>query len=110
MASLRGAPRDIPFRLDAETLRQGLNFALDTDIGPFYLLGEVRGVGFYEECAKDCIRIEMFGKVFSILALDKLILAKRTAGRPKDLALVAELEAILEYETINKFHSEDNVD
>src|SRR5215471_2987048 len=106
-ASLRGAPKDIPFRLNAETLRHVLNFTFDTDIGPLDLLGEVRGVGFYEECAKDCIRIEMFGEVFCILALAKLILAKRAAGRPKDMAVLAELEAILEFETVNKLRSED---
>lgn len=107
-AALRGAPRDIPFRLDLETLRRGLNFTFDTDIGPLDLLGEVRGVGFYKECLEGSIRIEMFGETFHILALEKLIVAKRTAGRVKDLAMLAELEAILEYETVNKSSSEDN--
>lgn len=30
---LRGAPPDLPFRLDAATLRSGLNFTLSTDLG-----------------------------------------------------------------------------
>lgn len=97
-ATLRGAPKDIPFRLDAQTLQHGLNFTFDTDIGPLDLLGEVRGVGGYSHCLEGCIQIEMFGNVFKILALDKLIAAKRAAGRPKDRAMLLELEAILEYE------------
>jgi hypothetical protein len=32
-ARLRNAPEDIPFILDAETLRRGLNFTFTTDIG-----------------------------------------------------------------------------
>jgi predicted nucleotidyltransferase len=99
-ATFRGAPSDIPFRLEAQTLRHGLNFTFDTDIGPLDLLGEVRGVGGYSHCLEGCIQIEMFGNVFKVLALDKLIVAKRTAGRPKDVAMLPELEAILEYEKI----------
>ena len=105
-AGLRGAPKNIPFRLDAESLRRGLNFTFDTDLGPLDLLGEVRGVGFYQQCLEDSIRIQMFGDTFSIIALDKLIIAKRTAGRVKDLAILAELEAILEYERANNSPSE----
>src|SRR5580693_7594428 len=39
--TLRGAPPGLPFLWDAETLRRGLNFTLDTDIGSLDLLGEV---------------------------------------------------------------------
>ncbi|HYX31136.1 MAG TPA: hypothetical protein VE863_21545 [Pyrinomonadaceae bacterium] len=69
-AGLRGAPKNLTFRLDPETLRRGLNCTFETDIGPLDLLGEVRGVGFYEHCLEDSIRIEMFGEAFNILALD----------------------------------------
>jgi len=35
--------------------------------------------------------------------INKLVLAKRTAGRPKDMIVVVELEAILEQQTkLNK--------
>lgn len=43
----RGAPEDLPFRLDEETLKRGLNFTLTTDPGDIDLLGEVAGVGAY---------------------------------------------------------------
>jgi len=38
---LRGAPKDLPFRLDAKTIAAGLNFTLVTDLGDIDLLGEV---------------------------------------------------------------------
>ena len=95
-AHLRNAPADIPFLLDAETLRRGLNFTFATDIGSIDLLGEVRGVGFYEEVLAGAVIYELFGYSFSIIKLEKLILAKRAAGRPKDLLTIPELEAIQE--------------
>src|SRR5438128_4509354 len=38
---LRGAPPGLPFRLDAPTIRRGLNFTLTTSLGALDLLGEV---------------------------------------------------------------------
>ena len=40
-ATLRGAPSGLPFTPGAQTLRSGLNFALDTDVGPLDLRGDV---------------------------------------------------------------------
>jgi predicted nucleotidyltransferase len=99
-AKLRNAPPDMPFILDAETLRRGLNFTLTTEVGSLDLLGEVRGVGFYKDVIDGAIRYELFGYPFLVIDLRKLILAKQTAGRGKDLVAVAELEAILEKKTI----------
>jgi hypothetical protein len=96
-AILRGAPKDIPFILDEETLSRGLNFTFDTDVGNLDLLGEVRGVGFYAECLVNADEIEIFRNRHRVLSLRKLIAAKRAAGRPKDLIALVELEAILEY-------------
>jgi hypothetical protein len=93
-ARLRNAPEDIPFILDAETLRRGLNFTFTTDIGSLDLLGEVRGVGSYEDMLVGSDRFELFGYSFAVIEIGKLIVAKRTAGRAKDLISVAELEAI----------------
>jgi hypothetical protein len=95
-ARLRNAPPNIPFLLDAETLRKGLNFTLVTDVGDLDLLGEVRGIGFYGEALAGALSFQVLGYEFKVIPLDKLILAKRTAGRPKDLIAVVELEAILE--------------
>ncbi|MBA2704777.1 MAG: hypothetical protein H0U60_13110 [Blastocatellia bacterium] len=94
-AKLRNIPTDLPFLLDAETLRRGLNFTFTTEVGNLDLLGEVRGVGFYEDVVGGALSYELFGYAFPVIDLQKLILAKRTAGRPKDMVALPELEAIL---------------
>src|SRR5579884_3974990 len=38
---LRGAPPDLPFIFDVKTLSQGMNFTLQTDLGPIDLLGRL---------------------------------------------------------------------
>jgi hypothetical protein len=96
-ATLRGAPKDLPFILDEETLRRGLNFTFDTEAGKLDLLGEVQGVGGYVECVEHADEAEIFGSRHRVLSLEKLIAAKRAAGRPKDLLALVELEAILEH-------------
>lgn len=91
---LRGAPPDLPFLLDARTLRQGLNFTLLTDLGALDLLGEISGGGTYEMLEKDASPLDILGHKIKCLNLDKLIEVKRAAGRPKDYLAVAELEGI----------------
>jgi hypothetical protein len=93
---MRGAPPGLPFRLDFETLRSGLNFTLTTDLGWIDLLGEIAGVGGYENLAPQSITVEVFGISCKLIGLDALILAKRAAGRPKDLEDLAELEMLRE--------------
>jgi len=95
-ARLRNAPADLPFLLDAETLRRGLNFTFSTNIGSLDLLGEVRGVGLYEDVVEGALTYELFGYPFRVIEIGKLITAKRAAGRPKDLIAIPELEAIQE--------------
>ncbi len=95
-ARLRNAPTEIPFLLDADTLRGGLNFTFSTDVGSLDLLGEVPGVGLYEDVVSGAIKYELFGYSFLVIDIEKLILAKRTAGRPKDMITLPELEAIRE--------------
>jgi hypothetical protein len=92
---LRGAPPGLPFVLDADTLRRGLNFTLTTDLGPLDLLGEMSGGGGYDELLSHSVEVTLFGCVCRVLGLRALILAKRAAGRPKDLEVIAELEALL---------------
>ena len=101
-ARLRNAPEGLPFILDAETLRRGLNFTFTTDIGDLDLLGEVRGLGHYEAVIAESLKVELFGYNFAVLEIGKLILAKRAAGRPKDLIALPELEAIQEAQAIEK--------
>jgi hypothetical protein len=95
-ARLRNTPAGLPFILDAETLKRGLNFTVTTNIGDLDLLGEVRGVGQYDNAQSNSLIVELFGYRFEVLDIGKLILAKRAAGRPKDLIALPELEAIQE--------------
>jgi hypothetical protein len=95
-ARLRNAPEGLPFILDAETLKRGLNFTFSTDIGDLDLLGEVRGIGVYNDVLDGSVTFELFGHQYAVIDIGKLIVAKRAAGRPKDLIALPELEAIQE--------------
>ncbi len=92
---LRGAPPDLPFALDAATIRAGLSFTLSTTAGDLDLIGEVAGLGTYEEVLAYSEPMELFGFVCHVLTLEGLLKAKRAAGRPKDMLLIRELEALL---------------
>jgi hypothetical protein len=91
---LRGAPPGLPFELDLETVRRGLNFTLTTTLGDLDLLGEVAGGGTYERLRSRVIELEAFGFTIVCLDLAALIETKRAAGRPRDLEAIAELEAL----------------
>jgi hypothetical protein len=93
---LRNAPEGLPFVLDHETLKRGLNFTFTTDIGDLDLLGEVRGLGQYDDVLAGSLTVELFGYRFAVIDIGKLIVAKRSAGRQKDLLVLPELEAIQE--------------
>lgn len=93
---LRGTPPGLPFRWEASTLKQGLNFTLITDAGAIVLLGEITGGGGYDRLLNDCIELPLFGTVCLCLSLEKLIEVKRATGRPKDFEALAELESVLE--------------
>ncbi|HUR83189.1 MAG TPA: hypothetical protein VM733_20700 [Thermoanaerobaculia bacterium] len=93
---LRGAPAGLPFRFDAATISRGLNFTLRTTAGDVDVLGEVTGVGAYQDVERESIEMEFFGSTYKVINLDTLIRAKRAAGRAKDLEVIAELEALRE--------------
>ena len=93
---LRGAPAGLPFEWSARTLRAGLNFTLTTTLGDIDLLGEIPGGGTFDDLLPHAITVTIFGRATRLLGLDWLILVKRAAGRPKDLEVIAELEALAE--------------
>jgi hypothetical protein len=62
----------------------------------------VRGLGSYEDLVPGSLRVELFGFSFAVINIAKLIVAKRAAGRPKDLIALPELEAIREAQEIEK--------
>ncbi len=92
----RGFPVELPFVFDISTLRNGTNFTFITEIGDIDLLGEVAGIGNYDEVRQSSQFKELFGLKIRVLSIDGLIKAKRAAGRPKDLLVLPELEALKE--------------
>ncbi|MFN7971739.1 MAG: hypothetical protein U0166_05250 [Acidobacteriota bacterium] len=93
---LRGAPPGLPFKLDAVTLKGGLNFTLTTAAGEVDLLGEITAGGRYADLLPHADKLVVFDRACLCLGLDRLIYVKRAVGRPKDLEAVAELEALRE--------------
>jgi hypothetical protein len=91
-------PRDfaaeLPFVWDAATLDHGTVFTLTTTLGSIDILAEVSGLGSFDQVRKVSKLVEAFGRQVWTLDLNGLILAKRAAGRPKDLEALLELESI----------------
>jgi predicted nucleotidyltransferase len=93
---LRGVPPGLPFEWNSGTIHRGLNFTLTTTIGDIDLLGEITGGGRYEDLLDHSLDMEFFGCTCRCLDLPTLIRVKRAAGRPRDLEVIAELEALIE--------------
>jgi hypothetical protein len=89
--TLRGAPSDLPFTLDAATLEAGLNFTLQSTVGDLDLIGEVTGIGGYPAVRRLSVLMPVYDRSVRVLSLDGLERAKRAAGRLKDLADLAEI-------------------
>jgi predicted nucleotidyltransferase len=92
--TLRGAPPDLPFRIDDRSLALGSNFTFDTDLGPLDLLAHVEPLGAYEDIAPRAARVRLDSIEVLVASLDDLIRIKRHIGRPKDRLDLLQLEAI----------------
>lgn len=92
---LRGAPADLPFRLDARALALGSSFTLEVD-GRFALdlLAYLEPIGTYDDLLPQAQAVELGGRVIRVIGLDDLIRIKRHLGRPKDRESLLQLEAI----------------
>ena len=93
-ASLRGAPKDVPFLLDAKTLEAGGNFTFSTSLGSVDLLAYPAGSPPYEQLRDAAKVIEIRGHAVRIASLDHLIAMKEAAGRPRDKDMAMEYRAI----------------
>lgn len=94
--TLRNAPSDLPFLIDARTLAAGSNFTFDSSVGAFDILGHADGMRDYETMRADSVREELWGVSVRVASIDDLIRMKRAAGRPKDKSMVEELTALIE--------------
>ncbi len=88
--TLRGAPPDLPFELDDQTLANGANFTFDTAFGNFDILGDIAGIKSYEELRRAAKTEQIAGVEVRVASLDHLIAMKRAANRTKDQLMVVE--------------------
>jgi hypothetical protein len=93
-ATLRGAPRGLPFLLDAKTLENGANFTFDTRFGSLDILAEPVGAPRYSELRAAGQDLEIDGIPVRVASIDHLIAMKEAAGRTKDKLMATEYRGI----------------
>lgn len=93
--TLRGAPPELKFRLDAQALALGQHYTFTVD-GEFPLdfLGYLEPIGTYEDLLPNAEIMSIGGRPTHVIGLDDLIRIKRYIGRPKDRESLLQLEAI----------------
>jgi hypothetical protein len=92
----RGFQKELPFIFDWTTLQHGTNFTFVTLMGDVDLLGEVKGVGIYDDLVAESIEIDLDGYLTKVLSIPALIRAKEAAAREKDQAGLKVLYALQE--------------
>ena len=92
--TLRGAPPDLPFRLDAQSLALGNNFTFDTDLGPVDFLGWLEPIGTYENLQPAAEEYELSTFRVKTIGLHDLIRIKEHIRRPKDQLALLQLYEI----------------
>jgi hypothetical protein len=94
-AQLRGAPPDVPFLLDARTLKAGANFTFETPYGSLDILGDAAGAPQYSKLKQDAGAPEKVeGEPVLVASLDHLIAMKEAAGRTKDKLMATEYRVL----------------
>ena len=93
--TLRGAPPELKFRLDAQALALGQNYTFEVDGQyPLDFLGYLEPIGTYEDLLPHAETLDIAGRPTRVIGLDDLIRIKRYLGRPKDRESLLQLEAI----------------
>lgn len=90
----RMTTKQIPLELTEENCDCLKNLYLDTDWGQLDCLGEVLGLGSFDQVKLLSEPLELDGNSCRILRIDALITAKKAMGRPKDIETIKQLEAI----------------
>ena len=86
---------DLPFRLDATTLRNGDSFTFVTSMGDLDILGTPAGTAGYPdlEAGADAL-VAADGLTILVAGVDDLIRMKSASGRTKDIVHLEHLEAL----------------
>jgi hypothetical protein len=95
-ATLRGAPPDLPFRLDAKALKEGDHFTFSTSVGAVDCMGTPAGTQGFDDLNRDATDVDFDGLVVRVPSVDDLIRMKRATGRSKDLVGLEWLRALRE--------------
>jgi hypothetical protein len=92
---------DLPLQLTSEQCASLKNLYLKTDLGIVDCLGEILGVGNFDEVLKNSVEVELpIGKC-RILDIDALIRAKEAMGRDHDKITVKHLREIKKQQSQN---------
>lgn len=93
-ARVRGTRGDVPFSIDAKSLRMGDHFTFATVAGNFDCLATPAGSRGYDALAAAATKMHVEDIAVMVASLDDLIAMKRAAGRPKDLIEAEVLAAV----------------
>lgn len=93
---LRGAPPDLPFKIDEFSLALGSNFTFASDLGDLDLLGYLEPLGGYSAIVKQAQEIELGNTKVKVIDILDLIRIKEHLGRPRDQESLRQLRAILD--------------
>lgn len=85
---------DLPLQLTPEQCGQLKNLYLKTDLGRVDCLGEVLGIGDFNEVVKHSVELELPAGKCRVLDIDALIRAKEAMNRDHDRITVKELKEI----------------
>jgi len=86
----------IPLDLDEAHAAALKNLYVTTDDGRLDCLGQVAGIGGFDDVLALSESVDLGGRSCRVLGIDGLIRAKEAMGRPHDLVTVAQLKAIRE--------------
>lgn len=96
--TLRNAPEDLPFQVDAETLANGSNFTFATEFGHFDILGDIDGIRSYEDLRAAAKVEQVRSLAIRVASIDHLISMKRAANRTKDKLMLEDYLVIADIE------------
>jgi hypothetical protein len=89
-----GVPDDIPFILDAETIRTGDHFTFATDGGSLDCMGTPAGTTGFADLDARADTVQLDGMEVRVASVDDLIRMKEAAAREKDRSHLIHLRAL----------------